>query len=409
MVCVCYSACWFILAQNMTHNTERLSDEKLIRALVDLDQERFNIHLDTWFERGGSLYYLADGVYNPPRHLVDALNEAQVADYHTLLLRNFCILMEQWLPLQTPKIKTAVILCGDTFDYGEYGFYLDFLRNCTDPVAMINSVDASKYFYLTDRKCDRIFEDHPFCDGFTSMLEHNLGACVDAAITQPEVQKNFSKSVVGRIDFFDRLLRTNNTTHALHYLNIMQNHFSPGWVGLMLKSMFNHANTDVSLWLSLNDNFTKFLQHSHFGSVHVRELDIKQTPQSASVFEDFFPHIWEALIKTFAQTDPLSWRHSLQQPKFDGQRLEWARRAIERSFERIRADYVNSPSYNIDPEVQQYAFTVLDCLTADDALQWTNTPWHLDQLYATHQHPVLCNARIGRTLKNTGHVSIKKI
>lgn len=393
----------------MTHNTERLSDEKLIRALVDLDQERFNIHLDTWFERGGSLYYLADRVYNPPRHLVDALDKAQLADYHTLLLRNFCILMEQWLPLQTSNIKTAVILCGDTFNCGKYGFYLDFLRNCTDPVAMVNSVDATTYFYLTDRNCDSSFEDYPVCDGFTSMLEHNLGVCVDAALTQPAVQKIFSEPTCGRVNFFDQLLNTNNTAHALHYLNIMQDHFSPDWVGLVMVSMFNHANMDVARWLSRNQNFTTFLQRSHFASVHVRGLDIEQTPQSASVFAEFFPQIWEALIKTFAQTNPLSWRHTLQQPQFDGQRVEWARAAIERSFQCIRAEYVRSASYSIDPKVQQYAFTVVDCLTAEDAVQWNNTAWHLDELYEMYQHPVLCNARIRRTLNNTGDVSIKKM
>ena len=79
----------------MTHNTERLSDENLIRALVDLDQEHFNSHLDTWFERGGSLYYLADCVYHPPKALLDALDETQQADYRTLLLRNFCIVQHK--------------------------------------------------------------------------------------------------------------------------------------------------------------------------------------------------------------------------------------------------------------------------------------------------------------------------
>lgn len=394
----------------MTHNTERLSDENLIRALVDLDQVRFNSHLNTWFERGGSLYYLADCVYHPPKALLDALDETQQADYRTLLLRNFCALMEQWLPMQTPKIKTAVILCGDTFGCGKYGFYLDFLRNCTDPAAMVNSVDASRYFYLTDRNCDGGFiKDYPVCNGFNSMLEHNLGVCVDAALTQPAVQKMFSEPTVGRGDFFDQLLRTNNTAHALHYLNIMQDHFSPAWAGLVMKSMFNHANTDVARWLSRNQNFTTFLQRSHFASVHVRELGIEQTPQSASAFEEFFPQMWEALIKTFAQTNPLSWRHTLLQPQFDGQRVEWARAAIERSFECIRAEYVRSASYSIDPQAQQYAFTVVDCLTAEDAVQWNNTAWHLDELYEMHQHPVLCNARIRRTLNNAGDVSIKKM
>lgn len=395
----------------------------IYNAVQNNRSTEFDALLDGYFPDRTSLFYVIQNVfeYNPLRHCITfpkTTEELKTARSHAKnhekqTIQRFCVMFEKWLGRQNSKTRAQALTCD------HYNFHIEFLQNARDPVSIINGCDARCYLTMNDHRYDKDCGNTSIvidCEPLTQMLNAKLGACVDAIVSQKGVQQMLSQKILDLDPFFACLLKPQHISHALHYLECMQHHFTPRWVGQFLNALFATKNYQVGQWLKTNTSFAQFLQASNFSAVGVQI-----TYWTARAYKDLLPYelffpstLWNSVVKetTLACVGGKhfsTWVEHIQRPQFDGQRVKMVQQHLERHFAQKQDDYKYGQCTIDNKTFNKIVTPVLNILTTDDVVDWKNTPWFLDQLYRVDEHNCFVRHRLEQAIGTNGCEAVRKI
>lgn len=396
---------------------------QIYNAVQDNHSKKFADLLDAYFLKNHSLSYVIQDIfeYNPMRYCIafpkttEGLKtaRAQAKCAQRQAISSFCVMLEQWLGMQNPELREQILTCS------HYKFHIHFLQNAKNPVDVINRCKAKCYLTMNDHRYDKNYGDKTVvidCEPLVQMLDAKLGVCVDAIVSQHDVQHILSHKVLGLDTFFEHLLKRKNTSHALHYLECMQHNFTPHWVGVFLNALFATKNSQVGQWLATNPRFAQFLTTSSFATVWAQTVSWKpRAYKDLLLYEPFLtPMLWNAVVKNttlacVGGTYFSKWVEHIQRPQFDGQRVAMVQQYFERHFARNQDDYKYGQCAVDNKCFKKIVSPVLDILTADDVAQWYNTQWFLDRVYRVHEHNCFLRNRIAKAIEHNGCESARKI
>lgn len=396
---------------------------KIYNAVQDNNSKKFAELLDSYAPEHHSFSYVITNIfqYEPLRHCVIPIKtgkEFEALRTHAKntqkkTIQRFCGMLEQWLKQQTPELSAKILTCD------HYNFHIRFLQNVRDPVPILNFCDAQCYLTMNDQHYDKDYGDKSIvidCKPLTEMLDAKLGSCVDAIVSQNSVQRMLAGKVMGLDAFFKTLLKPKNTVHALHYLECMQQHFTPHWVGVFLNALLATKNTHVGQWLANNSHFAQFLTTSHFATVGAQiSVWAPRAYKDVLMYEEFFPPtLWNAVVQntTLACVGGKyfsKWVEYIQRSQFDGQRVKMVQRYLERHFTHNQDVYKYGQYHVDDSYFKKNVAPALDILTCADVVAWKNTQWFLNAVYRVDEHNSFLRHRIEQAIENPGCETARKI
>lgn len=396
---------------------------QIYNAVQDNDSKKFAELLDSYAPEHHSFYYVIKNIFEcepmvhcvtPPKTTTEweALRTHAQNTQKTTIQR-FCVMLEQWLEQQTPELCAKILTCD------HYNFHIEFLQNAQNPVGVINRCHAQCYLTMNDHRYDKDHGDTSVvidCEPLEQMLDAKLGGCVDAIVSQDKVRYMLAQKIFGLDTFFNKLLKPKNIPHALHYLECMQQHFAPHWIGVFLNALLATKNTHVAQWLAANPHFAQFLTTSHFATVGAQiSVWAPRAYKDMVIYEDIFPPtLWNAVVQNttlacVGRKHFPKWVEYIQRSRFDGQRVKMVQQHLERHFIHNQDAYKYGQYHIDDSYFKKNVEPALDILTCADVVEWKNTHWLLDAVYRVDEHNSFLRHRIEQAIDQQGCSGARKI
>lgn len=364
-----------------------------------------------------SLYYLFEDVYLQRHFQVGgfgvrlsseweqeaAKQEALQRQAKTTLIH----MMEKWLTTQSVEVKEYIMFSNNQ----GWGFYFDFLEHANAPADLISHVNAAGYLQVSyDDDNDKNIGKHPnSAKHLVLMLEHNLHACVNAIVSQTEVQHLLSQHVENLDGFFEVLLHEDHTDCALHFLECMKHTFAPKWVGQMLAAVVGNTNHTVAQWLHDCPEFEYFLHWSQFETAHLPHVSFADCAlERVLPLKEKFPTLWDGIAHNITvhriceKSDHADhWVAYTHKNLTSAQRVKGIQNALHAHFvlAQTQREYHHSTAASHLEGLTLFAQPLLDTLTTEDVALWNSRGWFLNGVYGVDKHAYFVRDYLNNTLE----------